>query len=213
MFFDFVDIAYSMGNTRSVCVSGALSGKDVLVIRGQSGAGKSTLLRIFARLQPASGGECILKGESWEKVTAELWRTHIFYFSQKPTFFDGSVISNLLKPFDTKILSKKYQPSLLKYAEQLLDQLLLPKDILEQDAKTLSGGEASRIAFIRALLIDPQVLLLDEPTASLDEKSQKAFYGVLSEWLSKPDRGAVLVSHNTDYNSLQNLSYLDICGH
>ena len=211
MFFEFADIAYPLGNDRKICVSGTLNEHEVLVIRGASGAGKSTLLRVFARLQPASGGRCILNGEDWEDMPSERWRTNIFYLAQKPTIFDGSVRSNLLKPFETKFLYPKYHLEILKYAEKLLAQLLLPVEILDQDAKTLSGGEAARIVFIRSLLIDPQVILLDEPTSALDETSQKAFYDVLSEWLSKPGHAAVIISHNSDYTLLPNLSYLDIC--
>ena len=211
MFFEFTDIAYSLGNNRRIYVSGALNENEVLIIRGASGAGKSTLLRVFARLQPASDGKCILKGEGWEDMPAERWRTSVFYLAQNPTIFDGTVKSNLLKPFETKFLYPKYHLEILTYAEELLAQLLLPTEILDQDAKTLSGGEAARIVFIRALLIDPHVILLDEPTSALDETSQKAFYDVLSGWLSKPGHAAVIVSHNSDYTSLQNISYLDLC--
>lgn len=67
---------------------------------------------------------------------------------------------------------------------------------LNQDARTLSGGELARVALLRALWADPCVLLLDEPTAALDAATRDKVMTYLAEWLqAKPDRGIVLVSH------------------
>ena len=91
-----------------------------------------------------------------------------------------------------------------------MEQLLLSPELWEQDAKTLSGGETSRLAFIRAILIDPAVLLLDEPTAALDEPARQALYRLLSGWLREAGRAALLISHNNDYQLLNSVSFLDI---
>lgn len=210
MHFEFRNIRYTLGSgpTRQISVSGSLPEGDVLVARGPSGAGKSTLLRVLARLQPCDGGDVLLQGESWQNIPATLWRAHVHYLAQKPALFDGTVADNLAKPFETRLGSKnKFDPG---RAKTLMQELLLPAHLWEQDSRTLSGGEAARAAFIRALLIQPKVLLLDEPTAALDDQARAAFYGALSRWLSQPGRAALLVSHNNDYQGLQRVSFVDI---
>jgi putative ABC transport system ATP-binding protein len=67
---------------------------------------------------------------------------------------------------------------------------------LEQSAKTLSGGEAARMALIRALLLEPEVLLLDEPTAYLDEDNRQHLLTLLKYWVAEKSRAIVMVSHN-----------------
>lgn len=209
MLFRFNNLTYQVGNeNRHISVTASVDNGSVLVVRGPSGAGKTTLLRTLARLSSPAKGECFLKEKSWSEIPPSVWRANIHYLSQRPVLFDGTVKDNLAKPFETKLLSTK----LLDWDKvyDALTQLLLPRNILEQDARTLSGGEAARIVFIRALLIEPTVLLLDEPTAALDKKSQAAFYNLLHIWLKIPGHAVALVSHNQDYSSLTDLSFLDI---
>ncbi|MFZ5596427.1 MAG: ABC transporter ATP-binding protein [Bacillota bacterium] len=209
-FLKFRDINYLLGTNpvRRVTVSGAVDTGEVLVVRGPSGAGKTTLLRILARLQPCMGGEVFLQGRDWLQIPAVLWRAGVHYVPQKPVLFDGTFAENLMKPFTTKVGGgKAFDPD---RARSIMGQLLLPQNLWRQDARTLSGGEAARLAFARALLINPQVLLLDEPTAALDDRAGKAFYSVLSRWLSGRDHAAVLVSHNNDYTGLDRVAIVDI---
>ncbi len=211
MLFNFNNITYALGSdhVRQVVVSGSLNNGEVLVIRGPSGAGKSTLLRILARLQLCIGGEAFLQEKSWLHIPGTIWRSSVYYLAQKPVVFDGTVADNLAKPFEIRVNTKKILD--INYAKDKMEELLLAGSLWEQDARTLSGGEAARLAFLRALLIDPKILLLDEPTAALDEVSRNAFYRVLSGWLAASDeRAAILVSHYNDYSFLNNISFLDI---
>ena len=151
MFFVIKDIAYALGADQAclITVSGSLNEGEVLVVRGPSGAGKSTLLRILARLQPCLNGEVFLKGESWLKIPGTVWRSAVHYLAQKPALFDGTVAGNLAKPFEIRLHSKKkFEP---EKARALMAQLLLAPALWEQDARTLSGGEAARLALVRAL--------------------------------------------------------------
>ncbi|GAB6180875.1 ABC transporter ATP-binding protein [Desulfotomaculum defluvii] len=210
MLFEFKDISYTLGNegTRRIVVSGAVKAGETLIVRGASGVGKSTLLRILARLQPGKEGEAFLQGKSWLHIPPPAWRVNIHYLAQQATIFDGTVADNLAMPFATKIAGQKLLD--INRAKELMDKLHLGPELWHQDARTLSGGEASRLAFIRSLLIDPTVLLLDEPTAALDDEARQALYKVLADWLKGSDHAALLISHNNDYQQLDQITFLDI---
>ena len=180
---------------RRLVVSGQVETGQVLYVQGPSGSGKSTLLRILGRLLTASGGEAWLQGRSWKDIPAPQWRLKVPYLSQKPVVFDGTVEDNLLMPFRFKLLSQRPSPS-PGQIKDYLERLKLPASLLEQSAKTLSGGEAARMALIRALLLEPEVLLLDEPTAYLDEDNRQHLLTLLKYWVAEKSRAIVMVSHN-----------------
>ncbi|MCL6479332.1 MAG: ATP-binding cassette domain-containing protein [Peptococcaceae bacterium] len=210
MLFNFQDITYTLGpdKSRQISVSGSLNPGEVMVARGPSGAGKSTFFRVIARLQSCLSGEVFLNGRSWMQIPGTIWRSSVHYLAQKPALFDGTVAGNLAKPFEISQNNKKKFD--VELAKSIMQQLLLAPTLWEQDAKTLSGGEAARVTFLRALLLEPAVLLLDEPTAALDDESKKAFYAVLSNWLKNSDRAAFLISHTNDYEGLGMITFLDI---
>lgn len=210
MLFEFKDITYTLGNEgkRNIVVSGAVKAGETLIVRGPSGVGKSTLFRILARLQPAIGGKAFLNGKSWLQIAPTVWRVNIHYLAQQAAIFDGTVADNLSKPFATKITGQKSFD--INRAKELMEKLYLSQELWHQDARTLSGGEAARIAFIRSLLIDPMILLLDEPTAALDELAREALYKVLADWLKASDHAALLISHNNDYQQLALTTFVDL---
>ncbi len=210
MLFSFNNICFTMGKDtlRHVCASGAVEGNGTLVIRGPSGSGKTTLLRTLARLRPAEKGEVFFQDKSWKEFSGTHWRRRIHYLAQRPVLFQGTVAVNMAKPFELGIISREKQFD-SKKAKMILSRLLLPDDIWDQNAAALSGGEISRIALARALMTDPCVLLLDEPTAALDNDAAKALYSLLAQWLRKPGKACILVSHIEDYLDL-NPSYLDL---
>ena len=180
---------------RRIVVSGQVEAGQVLFVKGSSGSGKSTLLRVLGRILSAQHGEVWLEGRSWMDIAAPQWRLLVQYLPQNPIVFDGTVQENLLMPFQFKLMSQK-ESHPLDQIEGYFKTLQLPNGILTQSAKTLSGGEAARIALIRALLLEPQVLLLDEPTAYLDEDNRSHLLALLKDWMAEKPRAIVMVSHN-----------------
>lgn len=210
--FRFENINYQLGTqTSRITVSSDLDEGAVLMVKGPSGSGKSTLLRILARLQEGDSGQAYFQGVSWLSFSPPLWRSTIHYVAQKPAIFYGTVLDNLRKPYDLKINKEEtFQPDM---AERGMEQLLLSREILKQDARTLSGGEAARMALLRSVLLKPNILLLDEPTAALDDKSGKAVQDYLIKWLEQePQRGIVLVSHRDDSKKFPGVKVLEIVG-
>jgi len=191
--------------------SGVLAEGSVLAVRGPSGSGKSTLLKMLARLLAPNGGGMLYRGQDYSSISPLEWRRRIQYLSQKPVIFGGTVEQNLKMPFSLSMISRDVFFDWVR-ADEYMQALGLSAEMLSQEAQTLSGGEAARVALIRALLIDPEVLLLDEPTAYLDENSRKRMIAVLRNWLqSQPFRAIIIVSHQPgDILELPGLMFLDL---
>ncbi|MGS0765455.1 ABC transporter ATP-binding protein [Syntrophomonas curvata] len=196
---------------RFLAASGKVGSGGILAIKGASGTGKSTLLRILARLVKPERGELFYQGKSSREISALEWRRKIHYVPQKAVMFEGTVEDNLRLPFSIKNITSPYDESLVG---DYMSQLLLPAGLLPQKAHNLSGGEAARVALIRALLIKPEVLLLDEPTASLDNASRGRVISLAAGWVSEQTgRAIVLISHqDADLEALPNLTILDLEG-
>jgi len=208
----FHDLYRTLPNRHSyIKVSGAVTESGILSVKGPSGSGESTLLRILARLLVPEGGDVYLQGQHWRAIPPESWRRRVQYLSQKPIMMGGMVEDNFRLPFVVK--NNKVQGSYTRdIAEAYMQALDLPLSLMSQKAQTLSGGEASRVALIRALLTDPEVLLLDEPTAYLDGDSRSGVIHLISGWVrEKPGRAIIIVSHNEeDISNLDNLAVMEI---
>lgn len=194
---EFKNLQRSLGNRQSLIRESATVGAgQILAVQGPSGSGKSTLLRVLARLIPFDAGEVWLKGTDWRSIPPEAWRRRVHYVSQKPVMFAGSVEDNLRLPFALKSVQGGTQYS-HQAAEQYMQFLDMPRDIWNQNALTVSGGEAARVALIRALMIEPEVLLLDEPTAYLDGENRIKVVQLIVRWVNeKNGRAVVMVSHD-----------------
>lgn len=208
-FFSFDHIEYHVGpDNRAVNVSACLEEGSILVIKGPSGSGKTTLLRILARLRECDKGQVSLQGVDWLSFSPQLWRSKINYTAQKPAVFSGTVLDNIKKPFELKIKKETFN---LRAAEEGLRELLLNGNLLQQDARILSGGETARVTLLRSVLFNPDILLLDEPFASLDDNSAKAAMAFLKRWLLRETgRGIVMVTHNDIYKEFTGINIREI---
>ena len=167
---------------------------DRVAVTGPSGSGKSLLLRALAGLDPLQGGEVTLRGRSQSRWPMPEYRSQVMYLPQRPAFGQGSVLEELRRPFGLKIHSARPFP--LDEAERWLAALNRP-DFLNLDVTTLSGGEGQLLALVRALLLGPSVLLLDEATASLDPDATRAAETALDQWCAAGSaRALVWVSHD-----------------
>ena len=171
---------------------------------GRNGAGKTSLMRIFATLSVPSGGEVIMNGISI-KETGKI-REIIGYLPQNFSFYrnmsvyDAMDYLGLLSNLPDKIRKERIV--------SLLEQVNL-KENMRTKIKALSGGMRQRLGIAQALLHDPQILIVDEPTAGLDPEERIRFRNLLSEFAE--DRIVILSTHiSSDVEaSCENIGVLD----
>jgi ABC-type Fe3+/spermidine/putrescine transport system ATPase subunit len=165
---------------------------EVLVLIGPTGSGKTTLLRLVNLLEAPSLGCIRFKGQT---VTASpekerlLARRSMAMVFQKPVMFKASVEENV--SFGLKMRGRMDHGKVL---EALAAVGLSGYE--KRDANTLSGGEMQRIALARALVLEPELLLLDEPTANLDPKSAAAIDRLLQGLTAGQKTTVILATHN-----------------
>jgi putative ABC transport system ATP-binding protein len=186
----------SRGQTLLQSTAFALHAGDRVAISGASGSGKSVFLRALALLDPLDAGRIVWHGAPVARAAIPRYRRSVAYIRQRPALLDGTVEDNLRYPFelrayrDTRFDREK--------AADLVAQAGRAGDFLDKRASELSGGEAQITALIRVLQLAPEVLLLDEPTASLDPESSHAIEGLVRAWFDA-DRCAhasIWVSHD-----------------
>jgi putative ABC transport system ATP-binding protein len=166
-------------------------------ITGPSGSGKSVFLRTLALLDAADDGFVTWRGERIARARIPAYRRRAAYIAQPPAMLDGSVEDNLRYPYT---LAAYRDVSFNRdEAARLAEAAGRSADFLDKMASDLSGGEAQIAALVRVLQLAPDVLLLDEPTASLDPASALSIEALVANW-SNADaaRACIWVSHNPE---------------
>jgi len=177
-------------------ISLTLKPGDRLLITGPSGSGKTTLAYGLCGLLAPIGGEVLLNGTPLRQFAEAGVRARIGYLEQSPTIFDGTLSANLLigapHATDAQLLAVLERTGLAGTfeAREGLDTQLGERGV------AVSGGEAQRISLARALLADFQVLVFDEPTASVDESLAEQLWADLASITAlDPNRISVFITH------------------
>ncbi len=171
---------------------------DVVCIIGPSGSGKSTFLRCLNRLETPDSGQILLDGVDLTDPRTDLDRQRMkmgMVFQQFNLFPHMTVLKNLTMP--PMLLKKESQQTAEQRAMTLLDRVGLADRAGEYPAR-LSGGQKQRIAIVRALCMEPEVLLFDEPTSALDPEMVGEVLDVMKE-LAQSGMTMVVVTHEMGF--------------
>jgi len=163
---------------------------ELVTIMGSSGSGKSTLLRLINRLSEIDSGIILLNGNDIMSYVPMELRRKIGMVFQIPAVFRGSVRDNLV--FGIKLWAGNTG------IESLSRDAGIPEDLLDADAGQLSIGEKQRVCIARALANQPEILLLDEPTSSLDAVSAQRIEKLLLDLQKERDLTILWVTHEKE---------------
>jgi tungstate transport system ATP-binding protein len=191
----FRDISKSYGNNRVLDRTAiSIASHDCIVITGKNGAGKTTLLRIIAGLEKPGNCDVSLdhaNPEPWRRLRKRLLKA-VMYLHQQPYMLAGSLLRNIE-------YAARFNPAIVDRESSVNKAILWAglEGFQSQSAASLSGGQKQRVALTRARLRDPQVLLLDEPTANLDNESRVRTLQMLQEFRDS-GTAIVIVTHDPD---------------
>lgn len=182
-------------------ISLSVETEDYLTITGPSGGGKSTLLRVLSSLLTATEGKILFKGQDISKKDPIEYRRQVSYCFQQPTLFGRTVADNLDFPFQIRNeeINVAKQQAALQYVG-------LPEAYLSKKITELSGGEKQRVAMIRNIMFLPDVLLLDEVTAGLDEENKDIVHNLIEHF--HKDHHVTILSVTHDATEIQKANHL-----
>jgi len=176
-----------------------ISQAETLAVVGASGVGKSTLLHILGTLERPSSGEIFWEGENVfaldDKPLAAFRNRKLgFVFQFHHLLSEFNALENVMMP---ALIARELQELARDKAEAILVRVGL-KDRLSHRISSLSGGEQQRVAVARALVLEPEVLLADEPTGNLDPKSGARVQELILELNHERGLTSVIVTHNQE---------------
>lgn len=185
------DLHLTRSNQPVLCgVSLEVQQGEILLLMGPSGSGKSSLLRCLNRLEEPDSGRVMLHGEDIATLPVIGLRNRVGMIFQKTAPFPGTVAENIA-----------YGPALRgetlsrERILELLDAAALDRAFIDRPATELSGGQEQRLAIARALANEPEVLLLDEPTSSLDPQATRSIEDTIRRLRKQLGLTVVWVSH------------------
>lgn len=204
--FKNVSFNYENGNKALDKCNLEIKKNIITAISGKSGAGKSTLLDLLIGIQEPVSGEIFFNEEKLTDIDLTSYRSKIAMVSQDPYLFNASILDNLRwvkKNIEKNILEESLDlANCKKFIDALPDKI---NTIVGERGMKLSGGQRQRISLARALITKPELLILDEPTSSLDKESEELIFDSLKK-ISKFTT-IVLISHDEKIINLADKIY------
>jgi len=196
---NYQDVTYRYSSARGgiTAVNLQLAAGEITALVGASGAGKSTLAGLLLALSHPQEGRIVVNNVDLKYVDPKLWQRRIAMVPQTPFFFNGTVRDNLI--IGLSDCSDEAIHSALRSAAALEFVAKLPQGLnstLGDFGAGLSGGELRRLALARVFLRDPDLIILDEPTAGLDSENERLVCAALHSLAQ--ERTVLLISHRED---------------
>ena len=201
-----VSLVYNQGKQNEFCalknINLDINNGELVILKGVSGSGKSTLLSLIALLQKPTSGEILKDGTNIAKLPdafcSELRHKRLGLVFQNFNLIEGlSVYENLLAPFALTNFKANVREEMIKKALELAN-ISHKRD---ENVSNLSGGERQRCAVARALSMDADIILADEPTANLDRQNARAFLGLLESFKALK-KSVIVATHDSIFDEL-----------
>ena len=201
-----VSLVYNQGKQNEFCalknINLDVNNGELVILKGVSGSGKSTLLSLIALLQKPTSGEILIDGTNIAKLPdafcSELRHKRLGLVFQNFNLIEGlSVYENLLAPFALTNFKANVREEMIKKALELAN-IAHKRD---ENVSNLSGGERQRCAVARALSMDADIILADEPTANLDRQNARAFLGLLESFKALK-KSVIVATHDSIFDEL-----------
>jgi zinc transport system ATP-binding protein len=170
---------------------------DYVGIIGPNGSGKSTLLKLILGLLKIQKGEIKIFGED---ITKFKNKRRVAYIPQKAIFFDNYFPATVYDVIEMSINKKYFRENNLsakKRIQEVLEKVAV-FDLKDRNIVELSGGQQQRVFIARALVNDPEIIFLDEPTTGIDQKNKNDFFELLKKLNQKEEKTIVLISHDIE---------------
>jgi putative ABC transport system ATP-binding protein len=169
-----------------------IPGGQVVAVIGPSGAGKSSLIRLLNRLDDPTSGSVRFRGRSTAELEVRALRRRVGFVFQAATMFGGTVADNLRAAANLEEPRRALDAAALA---RLLGWVELDESYLSRTASALSGGEQQRVSIARALVSEPEALLLDEPTSALDPEVAERLMHTVARLSAERGLSIVMVTH------------------
>jgi ATP-binding cassette subfamily B protein/subfamily B ATP-binding cassette protein MsbA len=192
--FDHVSFAYHQGQTVLHDLSLRVPGGATVALVGPSGSGKTTITNLVARFYDPTAGALRLNGNDLRRLRMQSYRELIALVQQDTFLFDGTIADNIAYGRKDATRTQIEQAARRANAHDFI--LRFPagfETVVGERGVRLSGGQAQRISIARAILADPQILILDEATSNLDSESEQLIQASLRELLT--DRTTFVIAH------------------
>ena len=202
-----VSLVYNQGKQNEFCalknINLDVNNGELVILKGVSGSGKSTLLSLIALLQKPTSGEILIDGTNIAKLPdafcSEFRHKRLGLVFQNFNLIEGlSVYENLLAPFALTNFNANVREEMIKKALELAN-ISHKRD---ENVSNLSGGERQRCAVARALSMDADIILADEPTANLDRDNARAFLGLLESFKALK-KSVIVATHDSIFDELK----------
>ena len=202
-----VSLVYNQGKQNEFCalknINLDVNNGELVILKGVSGSGKSTLLSLIALLQKPTSGEILIDGTNIAKLPdafcSEFRHKRLGLVFQNFNLIEGlSVYENLLAPFALTNFKANVREEMIKKALNLAN-ISHKRD---ENVSNLSGGERQRCAVARALSMDADIILADEPTANLDRQNARAFLGLLESFKALK-KSVIVATHDSIFDELR----------
>ena len=201
-----VSLVYNQGKQNEFCalknINLDVNNGELVILKGVSGSGKSTLFSLIALLQKPTSGEILIDGTNIAKLPdafcSEFRHKRLGLVFQNFNLIEGlSVYENLLAPFALTNFKANVREEMIKKALELAN-ISHKRD---ENVSNLSGGERQRCAVARALSMDADIILADEPTANLDRQNARAFLGLLESFKALK-KSVIVATHDSIFDEL-----------